>query len=201
MEFTAKSIRYPSGCMGTMVSGRMLKDRCDVHSDKSLGWLRGLISQDPAKQPGFKDLLQSSVPPGCVCSYESPSSPNNFNGFQHPDGTHDPLNLPSCWSMLFAAENVPRFVELVQMFIQVAVLSPEAGWVQAGDGSHLLVRTAAPPGRDPWTEGMTLLLAPRGQYTAEEAAHFARLHDMNKSWLKFDGELAYILPVEKTLSV
>ena len=45
MEFTAKSIHYPSGCMGTMVSGRMLKDRCDVHNDKSLGWLRGLISQ------------------------------------------------------------------------------------------------------------------------------------------------------------
>ena len=187
--------------MGTLVSGRMLKDRCDVNGDKSLGWIRGLISQDPAKQPAFKDLLQARLPPGCVCSYESPTSPNNFTGFQHPDGDHDPLTLPPCWMMLLAADNVQRFAELLQMFIQVAVLSPEAGWTQSDWSANLLVRTASPPGRDAWTEGMTVTLAPRGQYNAEEAAHFARLRDLFKPWLKLDGELAYIVPATNTFSV
>ena len=187
--------------MGNVVSGRMLKDPRDVNNDRSLGWLRGLISLDPTKQPAFKDLLQTSVPPGCVCSYEGPSSPNNFTGFQHPDGTHDPLNLPPCWSMLLAAENVQRSVEVLQMFFQVAVLRPEAGWAPADGDSNLLLRTAAPPGRDPWTEGMKIILAPRGQYKAEEAALFARLRDLHKPWLKLDGELAFILPAENTLCV
>ena len=201
MDVTVKGVRFPKGRMGQVISKKMLKDRRDVQNDNRLGWLRGLISSDPSKQPAFKQRLMDSIPSGCICTYESPSSPNNFTSFQHPDGAHDPLHLPACWTLLLVAESMPKFAELLDVFIQVAVLSPEAGWAPQGDGSNLLLRTAAPPNRDPWTEAMTITLAPRGQYDAVEAMHFARLRERYPSWLEIDGEMAYIAQSEGTLSV
>ena len=165
---------------------------------KCLGWLRGLISTNPEKQPLFKQRLQDSIPTGCTCTYEGPSSIFNFTKFQHPDGDHDPLFLPPCWTLILVAESTPKFVELLDIFIQVAVLSPETGWTPQGDSSKVLQRTAAPPGRDPWTEGMGFTFAPRGQYDADEAVLLARIRDKYAPWLQLDGSMAYIQPVAGT---
>ena len=201
MDVTVKAIRFQRARMGQVVSKKMLENRREVQNDNRLGWLRGLISSDPAKQPAFRQRLMESVPVGCICSYESPNSPNNFTSFQHPDGAHDPLHLPACWTLMLVADSTPKFVELLDVFFQVAVLSLEAGWAPQGDGSNLLLRTAAPPNREPWTEAMTLTLAPRGQYDCKEAMLFADLRDKYSPWLGFDGSMAYVTPPEGTLPV
>ena len=201
MDVTVKAIRFQRASMGQVVSKKMLENRREVQNDNRLGWLRGLISLDPAKQPAFRQRLMESVPVGCICSYESPNSPNNFTSFQHPDGAHDPLHLPACWTLMLVADSTPKFVELLDVFFQVAVLSLEAGWAPQGDGSNLLLRTAAPPNREPWTEAMTLTLAPRGQYDCKEAMLFADLRDKYSPWLGFDGSMAYVTPPEGTLPV
>ena len=57
LDFVVHGVNFEKACLALLLSKRMLTTRIETDTDKSLGWISGLISNDASKHPPWEAEL------------------------------------------------------------------------------------------------------------------------------------------------
>ena len=87
LDFSVRGMQFNMGCLGMLLSKRMLTSRADAENDKTLGWLSGLIANDASKHPPWEAQLRKDLPRGGRLHLRAPEFSGELQRAEEP-GRH-----------------------------------------------------------------------------------------------------------------
>ena len=151
------------------------------------------------KHPPYEKQLLDSLRSGSVCSYQALGSADNFSAFRCWDPAFEHLTLRGAWAFQFVTPGMQDFFLAFQVFCDIAVLGPDAGWIPDAS-SRQLSRVGAPPGLSPWTESLSIDLCLRSSVRIEGVAMVRSQLDFHP-WLRVDESTRHQVVPSRILPV